>query len=191
MSKQKVGLWLRRGLVVLGCLLVAALFWVVVVLLHPGENTGPQRDQTPLAPSEAHTITGLSELEGLVREFPAPALMAASGLTMEGAAAYDRPFGNGVARVLRLIYRDENDNNIQLDSITPAGALSLLEGGGYRLSGVAGHNVAGHRTVRMENSTYIRLHMQTDEGLYVITVPRESEDSLASLLRPLQLYVVN
>lgn len=93
-----------------------------------------------------------------------------------------------MGRVLRLIYRDESGNSIQLDSITPARALSLLDSGGYRLSGTMGHNVAGHRTVRMENSSYIRLHMQTEDGLYAITVPRESVGSLASLVRPLMLY---
>lgn len=101
------------------------------------------------------------------------------------------PFGTGVGRVLRLIYRAEDGTSLQVDSIAPAGALSLLDGGSYRLSMAAGYSVAGQHTIRMENSAYIRLHMQTDEGLYAITIPKEAAEQIPSLIRPLQLYSLN
>lgn len=79
-QKPRTGL-LRRVLVCLGVLAAAVLFWGLMVLLQPGETAADKRaDQQPLAAAASRSISSLEELEGLVKEFPAPALLAASGL---------------------------------------------------------------------------------------------------------------
>lgn len=76
-SKKPTG-WLKRILLGIGGVVIAALFYVAVIMGQPGEQT-PARSTKPLAPSAPQSITELSELEGLVRDYPAPALLAVSG----------------------------------------------------------------------------------------------------------------
>lgn len=111
-------------------------------------------------------------------------------MNLQGAVSFDKPFEKGYGRILRLVYQTDSGMEVQVDSIYPARAISLMEGGSYRISGTAGHTVAGCNTVRMETASHIRLHMQTDQGLYSITIPSEGAEGLTAVVRTLHLYTV-
>ncbi|MGN0972347.1 MAG: hypothetical protein ACI4OY_10350, partial [Aristaeellaceae bacterium] len=57
----------------------------------------------------------------------------------------------------------------------------------YHMAGVAGQSLAGMQSVRMENDATIRLHAQSETGLYIVTAPRMDSSDLAALTRSLQL----
>ena len=185
--------WLLRVMAILSTLVLAAVFYVAVVMGQPQADDTEQVDQTQpvLTASPAVSITGLAELEGLVRDFPVPVLLSAGsgGLTLTQAVSYDRAFEDGYARVLHLVYLSEEGLQLEVDSIYPARALSLLESG-YHLSAMAGHSVAGMSSIRMESDTAIRLHAQSSTGLYTVTLPKEADGSIAALLRSLTLMQV-
>ena len=181
---------LRAVLGVLGFLLAAAAFYLCMVMGQPQSAASDASAQPVLTASPARSITELSELRDMLTDFPCPALLSSTGLTLEGAASYDASFEDGCGRILRLVYRTDGGVTVQVDSIYPARALSLMDGGSYRVSGTAGHSVAGQRTIRMENSAFVRLHFQTDRGLYAVTVPQSAAEDMSDLVRSLQLYTV-
>ena len=74
-----------------------------------------------------------------------------------------------------------------MESLYPARALSLMGKGDYHMAGVAGQSLAGMQSVRMENDTTIRLHAQSETGLYIVTAPKMDSSDLAALTRSLQL----
>ena len=187
---HRIGRLLLKLLGVASAVVLAAFFYVAVVMGQPQDTGESTLQEQPLLSEQPMTVLSeLSQLESLVRDFPVAVLLStgSGGLTLEYAAAYSTPFEDGYGRITRLIYRADNDLTVQVDSIYPARALSLIEGTGYTLSGTTGHTIAGMKTVRMENGTSIRLHGQTSEGLYVITLPKEADGSIASLVRSLQL----
>ena len=181
---------IRRILSVTGAVLLAVIVYLVFILTKPTDSTGTDVETQPLlTASPVQSLTQLSDLQSLAAAFPVPVLMAASGsgLTLESGGSYDVAFENGVGRILSLNYRTENGIELQVDSIYPARALTLMDGSSYRLIG-SGQTVAGQSTVRMESSTHIRLHMQTSKGLYVITIPKGAQDELSSAATALRLY---
>ena len=55
------------------------------------------------------------------------------------------------------------------------------------MAGVAGQSLAGMQSVRMENDATIRLHAQSETGLYIVIAPKMDSSDLAALTRSLQL----
>lgn len=190
----------RKALkIILGALLTAvlvAVFYVAVVLGHPQENPEKvvvSQSQPVLTASPAQTLTTAAELEGMLRAFPVPALYAVEGseLTLTGGTSGDIAFEDGFARIMQLNYTAQlNGQTVEMSvqSIYPARALQFVPKGDYHIAGVAGQPLAGMKSVRMENGANIRLHVQAEEGIYVLTVPAMSADELAAVTRPLQLY---
>lgn len=194
MAKKKRGLarrLLTKAMAWLGAALMFCVFYVAVVLGQPQESQQESvlADQPVLGAAAAQSIAGDDQLQSLLQTFPVAVLCAPGSptLTLESGHSYDLTFENGYGRITRLIYRSQEGVQVQVDSIYPARALALMDGAGYRLSGVAGQSLAGMRSVRMENGSAIRLHAQSAEGLYAVTLPRSAEGSIAALIRPLQL----
>ena len=175
--------------------LLIAVFYVAVVLGQPQPNDHAvtvRTDQPLLAASPAQTLTSEGELESLMAAFPVPVLYAQSGgaLTLRAGVSQDAAYEGGFARVVTLTYGAELNGQtveITVQSIYPARALSLIPKGSYTIAAVAGQSVAGLSTVRMENASAIRLHAQSADALYAVTLPKVSSQELGTLLRPLQL----
>ena len=126
---------------VLFCLLAAALifvFYVAVVMGQPQEDlTGraftPRAAQALPEPlSAAISLADDRELSALAQAFPAPVMYAADdALVFLSGQCADVPFEDGVARVVTLVYRTADFCTLQVESILPARALSLLEDGEF------------------------------------------------------------
>ena len=192
-KKSVLGRVAKATVTVLLAALLAAVFYVAVILGEPQENETPVRPLTdqPLLPgSPAINIDGEGQLNGLMTAFPAPVMRAVSGsgLTLVSGTSYDAAFENGFGRIVTLKYVNAAGQPMTVTSIYPARALSLMGKGDYHLSGVAGQTLAGLRSVRMENGANIRLHAQGEEAVYVVTVPRMESADLIGFTRSLQLF---
>lgn len=183
---------LRRSLTVLAALLLLGAFYLAVVLGQPQEGDPPvqaDRNQPLLSASPAVTITEDSRMNELTGPFPVPVLCAVSGgnLTLVSGVSCDVAYEGGFARRITLTYQTPAGQQLLVESLYPARALSLMGKGDYHMAGVAGQPLAGLQSVRMENDDTIRLHAQSETGLYIVTAPRMDSSDLAALTRSLQL----
>lgn len=185
---------LRRSLTALAALLLMGAFYIAVILGQPqdSENTAVQVDMTQplLAASPAVNIQEESQLDALAAAFPVALLrpMSGSGLDFVSGSSYDAAYEQGFARRVTLTYRTPEGLTMTVESLYPARALSLIPKGDYRLAAVAGQALAGMQSVRMENGSAIRLHAQSETGLYILTVPMMDSAHLADVTRSLQLF---
>jgi hypothetical protein len=63
-----------------------------------------------------------------------------------------------------------------------------MEGKDYRFSESAGPALFGRTSVRMENEDTTRLPVQTELGLYTVTVPKRLVPALSGISRSIQLF---
>ncbi len=196
MKKKKRPSLLRKMIRWVITILVAALliaaFYLAVILGHPQESeTAIQVDmhQPLLNASPAVTIATEAEMDQLNASFPVPVLqaMSGSGLTLLSGVSCDLAYENGFARRVQLTYQTAMGQQMLVESLYPARALDLLGKGDYHMGSVAGQALAGMESVRMENGSSIRLHAQSETGLYVVTVPMMDSSDLAEAIRSLQL----
>ena len=178
------------GLVLLVLLALAA---AALILAKPQENSSAAAPERPSAVSRpAITAEKENDLVHLVAGFPAPVMsfMSGSGMTFVSAVSSDAAVSGGFGRIATLYWQTESGEPVTLQSIWPADAFSLLEGG-YHFTLTLGPSLFGNASVRMENDESIRLHVATDRGLYVFLVPRPLSAQVSALCRSLQLYTAN
>lgn len=192
-EQAKKPLWrriVRRTIdVVLICILLA-IFYLAVVMGQPQDDTEAKTDMNQPLTAAAPSLAMAKEQEVIAAAegFPIPVLCASagSGLVLNGGSCYDAPFENGVARIMSLSYTDAAGHALQVNSIYPARALTLLTDSQYTLVG-QGPALAGAASVRMNGKGTIRLHAQTTDGLYMVTTQTMEPEELTEMLRPLQL----
>lgn len=195
---NKLPLWrriLKTALLALLTIVLLAAFYIAVIMGNPQETDSSaitaRQDQPLLSPMASPLlIRHQSQLNLLLAEFPAQAMAAmnSSALSFEQALCEDVPFENGLGRRITLFYRTAEGALVTVESIYPARALSLIGKGNYTISGTSGLPLAGLRSVRMENSSAIRMHAQGADALYVVTLPPLSNAALRSLTSTLQLF---
>lgn len=182
---------LRMAFVALLALVLAAIFYVLAVMLSPQtkQSDAPSSPQMLLTASPARVIDREDGLETLLQSFPVQALscVPGSGCTLLRGRSYDTAFEDGFARVVALEYASPLGVRFTVCSVYPARALALMGRDGYTLAPQEGPLVAGMRTVRMEKSGSVRLHAQTEQALYYITAPSATNEALGEMLRSLQL----
>ena len=186
---RKVIRWVITSLV---ALLLISAFYLAVILGQPQESeTAVQADmnQPLLSASPAVNIAAETQMDEIAASFPVPVLqaMSGSGLTLVSGVSCDLAYEGGFARKVQLVYQTASGQQMLVESIYPARALELMGKGDYHMGSVAGQALAGMQSVRMENSSSIRLHAQSETGLYVVTVPAMESSDLAEVTRSLQL----
>lgn len=187
---RTVLLWIGKAV---GTVLFLAVIYLQLIMIPPREDhrgeTGAE--QPLLMASQAVSLTRADQVGELVTQFPVPVLgcQEGHGLTLIAGNSRDVAFEGGLGRSTTLVYQSASGHRITATSIYPARALTLLKGYEWHLSPADGPSVAGIPTVRMENGDTIRLHMQTDEGLYSIETTRVSDAELASLVQPFVLFI--
>ena len=163
---------------------------VALVLAQPQKDqAGDPEPQPLLSPSPAVTITAESDMRTLVLSFPAPVMsfVVGSGCTFVSGTSADVAVDGGFGRIASLSWTTPDGDTVLLQSIYPASALSLLDGG-YHFSNIAGPTLFGSASVRMEKSGSVRIHAATDSALYVMTLPRSLASRVSEMSRFLQLY---
>lgn len=180
---------LRTAAALVLALILAAVFYVTVILAQPQDdlNEAVDRHQPLLTASPAlHADAGAEAT--LISAFPGPVLCPApgSGWTVVDGESCDVPFENGQARKLTLRCRTDSGAEVEVVSIYPARALPLIPRSGYALTG-AGPALAGTPSVRMDRDGVTRLHAQGSACLYIVTLAAMDNNVLTELLRPLTL----
>lgn len=171
--------------------LMAAVCFLLILAQPKKEETAQAEPQPLLTASPAVNITAESEIRTLVKDFPAPVLsfMSGSGMLFVSGTSSDVGLTGGFGRVAVLYWQTPEGEPLILQSIYPASALSLLEGG-YHFSAVAGPTLFGADSVRMENADTVRIHAATASGLYAVTLPKSAAPRLSAISRSLQLFSV-
>lgn len=192
-EKQSPGQRIVHGLLsmLLAVALVAA-FFLAVIMGQPQSSRTEHADAQPLLPpmTAPAAIQSLDGLQTLLDAFPAPVMASLSSAAMQfvRGACTDVPFEDGYARMVSLTYQTRQGETVTVESIYPARALDVMGKGDYVISGTAGHPLAGLRSILMERSGNVRMHAQSDEALYVVTLPEASSAALRQLTSTLLLY---
>jgi len=180
----------RIGAVLIAVLLIV-VFYLAVILGHPQKDEAaqpPLQNQPLLAGSPAMQLAPGDDPAPLLFSFPVPVLYSQDAVHQ--GASYDVPFENGYARMVDLVYQaDAAGQTWSVRTIYPARALSLVEKGDFRMASATAQTVAGQSFVRMENADSLRLHAQSSDAVYVITLPKALAGEHQALLRTLQLHV--
>ncbi len=184
----------RLLLKLFGWLLLCAVLVLVSLLIIVGmpekEDPAPVLADPVLSASPAINITAESELYKLYLSFPAPVMsyLSGSGMTFVSASSADTSLSGCLTRVITQVWRSPEEDEIELLSVCPRSSLEILQSGDWHFSNLAGPELFGQKSVRMESNEKIRLHTQTDQGLYIITVSKAAKDRLAAIARSLQLF---
>ena len=187
---KKIWKFLLKLLGALVSIALLALLAVSLILAKPQKEETVRTETPPAAESRpAITVEQESGLVQLVSDFPAPVMsfMSGSGMTFVSATSADAAVSGGFGRVATLFWQTSEGEPMTLRSIWPANALSLLEDG-FHFMPYAGPALFGSASVRMENDSYIRLHVTTDQALYAVLPPRSLSGQVSALCRSLQLF---
>jgi hypothetical protein len=193
--QEKLPLWRRIVKIGLGTLLTIVLlaaFYVAVVMGNPQEGSSAitaKMDQPLLeAMSSPILIREQGQLGTLLSAFPAPvmAAMNSTAMTFQQGLCEDVPFEGGLGRKVTLTYRTAEGATVTVVSLYPA--RTPMEKEDYTFSATTGLPLAGLRSVRMENTSAIRMHAQGPEAIYVVTLPKLTGMALRTLTSTLQLY---
>ncbi len=183
---------LRTAALALVCILLPAAFYLAVVLGQPDPEAKSLQAEQPLLPamSSPILIREFKQLGILLAEFPAPVMAprSSSALQFEQGLCQDVPFAEGLARTVTISCRTAEGAAVTITSIYPARALELVPKGDYSFSGTASPTLASLLTVRMENASSIRLHTQSADAIYVVTLPKAAAASLRDVTASLTAY---
>jgi len=178
---------------ILGILLSAALLVlaaVSLILAKPQEDEAQPVESPPVMEhAPALDIQNENELYQLILDFPAPVMsfMSGSGMTFVSGVSSDTAWNGRFARTATLYWQTEEGVSVSLQTIVPAEALSLLDGG-FHFSDTEGPVLFGNLSIRMENSRLIRIHTATDRALYVLQLPLSLREQVPALTQSLQLF---
>jgi len=174
------------------CGLLLILTGVALILARPDapSESAPQPVLTQEAPL---TASEELELKDLAEHFPVSfmSFLSGSGLQFLSASVESVPFEGGFGRRLLSRWGTGEGETVLLESIYPARALSLITDPAFHFSGVSGPTLFGQPSVRMESADHLRLHLQTESGLYVCTLPLSAAGRLGDLVRSLQLFSIS
>ena len=190
---KKLRKFLLRFLGAVLCLALLALLAASLIIAKPqdkDEKTAP--DSPSGVSSPAVSVEAEEDLSRLVSAFPAPVMsfMSGSGMTFVSATSADAAVRGGFGRVATLYWQTPEGEPMTLMSIWPADALSLLDDG-YHFMAAAGPTLFGSASVRMENDVSVRIHVATDQALYVVLLPRSLSQRAGELCRSLQLFTAD
>ena len=183
---------LRLAGVVISVALLALLAASLIIAKPQDGDAGSAAVRPSADSSPAVFVEDEKDLIRLISDFPASVMsfMSGSGMTFVSATSSDAAVDGGFARVATLNWQTAEGEPVMLRSIWPAGALGLLEDG-YHFMPYAGPTLFGSPSGRMENDDTVRIHVATDQGLYVVLLPRPLSAQAGTLCRSLQLFTVN
>ena len=174
-------------------LILAAAFYVTAIMANPDAEDSPVSTDAPLRYAAAvRVLESADQLQDLVRDFPAPSLIAMPdrGLNLIAGGMEDLPVDGGYARVLTLRYQAQDGSEVTLRSIWPASASDAIRTDGWHLSAVSGLTISGMPSFRLERSGQIRLQCQSPDAIYLVETAQMDGTALSMLLQPIQLVLL-
>ena len=186
---------LERVLMFLLIVVCIGAFYLAVILAEiPADQQAPKASHAPavaLSPEPPRQIASFSEINKLTEIFPAPllAMQETEALFFDGGVVNDLAFNGAFARRAALSYHTQSGEKLELVSIYPQDAFSLLPKGDYAISNTLTGSLAGMTAVRMESKDGIRLHVRGENGLYAFIAPVMEAEQLALLSRQAMLIM--
>ncbi len=198
--KKKRNASLKKILRVLATVLVSlvavAVFYLAVVIGQPTEDALLQLNpesapQALLSAQLPDIITQESEIQHMLSSYPAPLLRLSPGtdIAFVQGQAYDVAYEGAFARVGELTYQTQDSKTLTLQTIYPKRAFALVDTKGYAISPTLGYTLLHLPAVRMDSTKTVRFHIEGDEALYLITLPKEYLETAPNLLKLCQLEV--
>ena len=188
---KKAGRILFKGLGwILLCVAFVLVSLLIIICTPEKEESVPTPADPVLSASSAVSVSTESELYKVYLSFPAPAMsyLSGSGMTFVSASSTDVSVSGHLTRVITQAWRSPEGDEIELLSVCPRSSIGVLQADDWHFSRLDGPELFGQKSVRMENDTKIRLHVQTDQGLYIFTVSKAATERLVPLTRSLQLF---
>jgi hypothetical protein len=177
-------------------LVAGAIFYLAVVVGQPTADAVMQLNpeaavHAPLAASLPEKITDENAIPSLLTSYPAPIMRLSLGtdIVFSEGQTYDVAYEGAFARICDLFYQTADGRDIALKSIYPKSAYDLVDTRAYSLSPVLGYSLLHLNAVRMDAAQTIRFHVEGDEALYFVSIPKEYLDSAPSLLKLCQLEI--
>lgn len=198
--KKKRNPRLKKALRIAASLIVSviavAVFYMAVIIGQPTEDAllqlNPEASpQAVLAAQPPEKITDPEQIGFLAASFPAPLLRLAPGtdIAFIQGQTYDVAFEGGFARMGELTYQTSEGKTLLLQTIYPKRAFSLIDTKGYSLSPTLGYTLLHLPAVRMDSTHSVRFHLEGEEALYLIALPKEYLETAHGLLKLCQLEV--
>lgn len=189
-EKKSVRILSRILWVLVSLILIAAVFFLLIIGQPQPDKAEPQPVRKIPQPSASVRVGSENDMPKLMAGFPVPVMsfMSGSGMTFVSGTAEDTTANNVRGRRVTLYWQTGDGVPMTLISLCPADATELLGKGDYSFVRTAGPKLFGRSSVRMENNNTLRIHVQTDEGLYAVILPKQAADLLPELCRSIQLF---
>lgn len=181
-----IGRVLRRAALVLMLILALVFAYIFLLLGEPEEDAKyvqTPEEETITMPMGALDIPGENDGQKLAEAFGQPVLMLNQMLTMYKSRIYDTAFEGEYARCVAVTYQFDDGQTLQVQSLRPTSAVTLLKQEGYKLDASALYTMAGLNAARMENENSVCVFAQNDTAVYAVTCPASRAEELATLLR--------
>lgn len=195
-KKHPVKKTLRVIGTVFGALLAIVIFYLAVVIGQPTPEAmmemNPVSEPQPLLSAQLpDKVYDETEIPTLLFTYPAAIMRLSLGTDIafiEGQS-YDVAYEGAFARICEMTYQAIDGGTLQLQTIYPKRAFSLIDQKGYSLSPMLGYSLLHLNAVRMDGAKTVRFHVEGEEALYLFTIPKEYLESAPMLLKLCQLEI--
>ena len=180
----------RKILLILLLILALAFLYLFLLMGEPDEDDEAMLAQTVAQeeiirmPMTGQELSGTVDVTAAAVSFGKDAMEFRNNvLPLQKAALYDTAYHGGYARRLTLTYQFPDGQIATVDSIRPAGAITLLTDPAYAIRVDTLYSMGGLDAVRMDSETYIRVAAQSEAAAYVIHYPVSHADQFTDYLR--------
>lgn len=179
----------KKILIVLALLIALAFLYLFLLMGEPDDDdemllAKSAKEEVIQMPMTGQEMAGTVDLTAAAVSFGKPVLqLRGELLPLKKAALYDTAYHGGYARRLTLTYQFTDGSVMTIDSIRPAGAITLLQDSGYKIRVDTLYTMGGMDAVRMDADDYIRVAAEGEDAVYVVHIPQSKEDQLVNLLR--------
>ncbi len=180
---------IRTALLTASLLVLAALFYVTVIVIHPrGDGEGASVEA--LSPRPSARVTDVADLNGLIRDFPTPVLAVQPAVRIEltEGVCEDAAYEKGIARVMTLRYALPEGGEITVTSVYPLEAVAVLGTEGWHLLSADVPSIGGMQGMALQKGASLRMLYENGDTLYSVEGTETGWETLTAAVAVMQLY---
>ena len=180
---------LKKIAIILALILALTFLYLFLLMGEPDDDDeillaqSAQQEEVIRMPMTAQEMAGTVDVNAAAVSFGKDAMELRGGvLPLLKASLYDTAYHGGYARRLTLTYQFPDGTIMTIDSLRPAGAISLFTDPAYTIRVDVIYTMGGMDAVRMDSENYIRVAAQNEDAAYVVHFPVAHADDLADYL---------
>ena len=179
----------KKILIILALLLALAFLYLFLLMGEPDDDdevllAQSVQEEVIQLPMTGQEMAGTVDMTDAAMSFGKPVMqLRGEVLPLLKAALYDTAYHGGYARRLTFTYQFPDGSVMTVDSIRPAGAITLLRDSGYTIRAGSLYSMGGMDAVRMDSANYIRVAAKSKDAVYVVHMPLSKAEQLVTLLR--------